>query len=215
MVTQSRVFAYIGRMVGALTAVAISVIFNAGVSQAASSRLPATYYPAGAHTTFRPTISNQQMDCMWGFFCEGQLPLFHFFSQDQLHRVSGWGQFSGLRRADRMVMGFELFASRYRSSPDLDGTPFAKDAFDDLIHATRARGYTPLARQPYLLPANVAGDSIAEVQRVSTSELIVMACWSGTAEVEAIVTVDHGSGAERSLAVRDLTNQVRRAAGYQ
>ncbi len=57
--------------------------------------VPPGIYPPGTHVVHEPAISNQEMDCMWGFFCEGgHIPLFHFALQGQLHRVSGWGWFA-------------------------------------------------------------------------------------------------------------------------
>jgi hypothetical protein len=193
-------------LIAAPVAIVASLVFNGASTGAAVTRLPTTLYPAGASISYR-TLSNHQMDCLWGFFCEGNVPLFHFYTQDQLHRVGGWAQFAGLRRHGRVVMSFELFSSRYRAGGDLDGTPFSKEAFEDLTNAIHAHGYVRLGQQPHLLPASVTGGSVAEIERLGPTELVVMASWSGTQEVESILLVDHGSASIRAAAYRYLTEQ--------
>jgi hypothetical protein len=213
MFPRSHGFSHGARLLTATAAITASALFSIGSSQAASPQIPARDYPAGASISFRPTLSNHQMDCLWGFFCEGGVPLFHLLSEDQLHRVGGWAQFAGLRQRGRIAVAFQLFASQYQAGTDADGTPFSQEAFDDLIRVVHAHGYSVMANQPHLVPAAANGGSIAEVQRWSSNELIVMACWSGTQDVEAIVAVDHGSESVRRNALRDLTLQVLRAAG--
>jgi hypothetical protein len=80
--------------------------------QAAPLYIPATVYPPGTHIAYRPVLTNAEMDCLWGFFCEGNVPLFHFQTQDQLHRVDGWAQFAGVQRRGRTSMAFEFYDHR-------------------------------------------------------------------------------------------------------
>src|SRR5436305_6416330 len=52
--------------------------------EASSLRIPATVYPPGAHVGYHPVLTNAEMDCMWGFICEGGgPPNFHFATQDR------------------------------------------------------------------------------------------------------------------------------------
>jgi hypothetical protein len=182
-------------------------------ARAASPGVPVSLYPAGAHVRYRANLSNHELDCMWGFLCDGAVPLFHTYTQDQLHRVSGWAQFAGVRRHGHMLVAFELFSSTYQDGGDLDGTPFSKEAFDDLVRVTRTRGYTSLLQKPRLLPGSSDGDSMMAVERTPGSALVVMACWSGTGEIEAIVMVNHATASARRVAVRELASQIRWAAG--
>jgi len=179
--------------------------------QAASLRVPAMLYPGGAHISYQSVLSNEQMDCMWGFFCEGNVPLFHFATQDQLHRVDGWGQFAGLRRHGRMVIGFELFVSRYAPASDAEGVSWSARAFADLRAAIYAHGYITLRHLPRLVPAADSGGYLAELEPSSDYDLVVMGCWTGSLEVEGIVMYDHHSPWAQHTALTDLTLQVKAA----
>lgn len=179
-------------------------------ASAAKPRIPATSYPAGAHIAYLPSVSNHQLDCSWGFFCEGNVPLFHFQTQDRLHRIGGWAMYAGWRH-NRSSMQFALYASHFQTGVDSDGNPWNRAAFDDLVLATHAQGYIPLRHFARLLPARVAGGDIDELQRSGSKDLIVMAGWSGSLEVEAIVVFDHGSTTARQMATHYLTLQVQAA----
>src|SRR5579859_6664562 len=169
------------RRFGPLLAVGVAVI--AGLSMngayAATPRLPAALYPSGAHITYRPSISNESMDCMWGFYCEGSIALFHFQSETELHRAGGGGQFAGVRAHRRMTMAFELFASRYDTGIDDNGNSWAAVAFADFCAAVQAHNYHPIRINRGLLPHGSQGAWTAQLQRSGTSDLIVMAAWTG------------------------------------
>ena len=194
-----------------LGALALAGLATTQPATAANLRLPATLYPRGAHITYRPSLSNDAMDCLWGFFCEGNVPLFHVQTQDQLHRADGWGQFAGLRRHGQMVMAFELFASHYAPGADQQGMAWSAAAFDDFLQVSLLQGYTPAPHISQLLPRGVGGASGALLQSSGKDDLLVMACWRGSAEVEAIATFPQRSQTLRAVAVRDLSQQVAAA----
>ena len=193
-------------------ALVVAILSSTIAANAAKPRIPASYYPAGTHITYFATLSNHRLDCMWGFFCEGQLPLFHVQTQDQLHRTSGWAQYATWRRHHEK-MQFVVYGSTYAAGADSAGTPWSQAAFDDLLLATHVNGYLPLRHMPRLLPATAPGGSIAELQLSGSLDLVVMACWTGSQEVEAIVVFDHRSSSDRKMALRDLAQQVRVAIG--
>jgi hypothetical protein len=191
-------------------ALAAATLASTLTASAAKPRIPATSYPAGAHIAYSPSVSNHQLDCTWGFFCEGNVPLFHFQMQDQLHRIGGWAQYAGWRH-HRNSMQFALYASHYQTGVDSDANAWSRAAFDDLLLATHAQGYVSLRHVARLLPAQTAGGAIDELQRAGSKDLLVMACWSGSLEVEAIVVFDHGSTTARQMATHYLTQQVQAA----
>jgi hypothetical protein len=192
------------------TALVAATLASTLTASAAKPRIPATSYPAGAHIAHLPSVSNHELDCSWGFFCEGNVPLFHFQTQDQLHRIGGWAMYAGWRH-HRSSMQFALFASQYEAGVDADGTAWSRAAFDDLLVATHAHSYVPLRHVARLLPARVARGDIDELQRSGSKDLVVMACWSGSLEVEALVVFDHGSATARQMATHYLTQQVQAA----
>lgn len=193
-------------------ALATATLSSSISAHAAKARIPARFYPSGAHLGFTANLSNHQMDCQWGFFCEGPVPLFHFRRQDDLHRLGGWAQYAGWHRHHRSML-FALYASRYADGVDIDGVPWSRAALNDLVQATRSHHYIPLQHPPRLLPAGMKGVSFAALQRSGTDDLVVMACAGGQYEVEALVVFDHRSPSARTLALYDLAQQVRAAAG--
>jgi hypothetical protein len=194
-----------------LAAFGVAAALTSQDVQAAPLRIPAAIYPPSAHIAYRPALTNQDMDCVWGFFCEGNVPLFHFATQDQLHRVDGWAQFAGWRHQGKMLMAFALFASHYAPASDTGGVPWSARAFADLRVAIRAHGYAPLRHLPRLMPATDRGGSLAELESSGGSDLVVMACWTGSLEVEAIAMYDHHSLWAQRTALTDLTLQVQAA----
>src|SRR5579864_8204833 len=79
--------------------------------------VPRTLYPARAHLTYYPSLSNAQVDCQWGFQCAGDdgYPtdsLFHLQTQDELHRIGGWAQ-DGVVNQRKRLMLFFVFTSHY------------------------------------------------------------------------------------------------------
>jgi hypothetical protein len=173
--------------------------------------IPAAVYPLGAHIDYRPVLSNTEMDCMWGFFCEGNVPLFHFATEDQLHRFAGWGQFAGVQRRHEMTMGFQLFVSQYASGGDETGMPWAERAFIDLRRALSSRRYN-FARSGFDLPAPLAGGNLIAVQKVGKQNLVVMASWSQGQEIEGIAFYDHRSRTAGERALTCLAGQIRFAS---
>jgi hypothetical protein len=184
-----------------------------GEVDAASLRLPAAVYPPGAHIGYRPVLTNEQMDCMWGFVCEGgHFPNFHFRTQDELGRLSGWGQFAGIQHEGRTTMAFELFVSRYNPVSDGTGMPWSEQMFIDLTMAIHAQGYHLDRHNADLLPAASEGRSLVAVQYLGKQDLVVMAAWSGTLEVEGIALYDHRSPAARQTAWGSLALQIHLAS---
>lgn len=179
--------------------------------QAAPLHIPATVYPPGAHISYRPVLTNAEMDCMWGFFCEGGLPLFHCATQDQLHRLGGWGQFAGVQHRGRMTMAFEVFVSRYDAVPASTGIPWSKRALLDLEIATRAQGYVLARRGTDLLAAATGDGTLVAIQRSGKQDLVVLALWSASLEIEAIALYDHQPAA-RQTAWASLARQIRLAS---
>lgn len=190
---------------------AATLAFSSAGTLAANAPIAASLYPAGAHISYRPDLSNLQMDCMWGFLCDGGVVLFHTTSESTLHRLSGWGEF-----ASSGVDGpsFELFASRYGSGTNFDGTPWAQAAFADLALASRTHGYRTVhlsqIHHTSLDPTHVLTAQVP----CGASNLLVMAWWDGTAEVEAIVAYNRKPAAERRIAVTDLVRQVDMATQW-
>jgi hypothetical protein len=182
-------------------------------AQAASPRIPALVYPPGAHVGYRPVLTNAQLDCMWGFVCEGRyVPNFHSRTQDELHRLSGWGQFAGIQHGGRTTMAFELFVTRYDSVPDETGTAWSERAFLDLQTALHAQGYLLDRPDADLLPAGRPGGALVAVQYLGKQDLVVMASWSGTLEVEGIALYDHRPPAGRQTAWASLVLQIHLAS---
>jgi hypothetical protein len=182
-------------------------------ARAAAPRLPASLYPPGSHISYRPSLSNHQMDCLWGFFCEGHVPLFHSVPESLLNRQTGWGEFAGVRTHNHMSMAFELFASRYASGTNEDGRSWAAAARDDLTAALKGHGYRSLHSSPPLVHGQVPGGWTAVIERSEEKDLIVMAGWIERTEVEAIAMVDHASPGARTTATTLLRRQVARALG--
>jgi hypothetical protein len=174
---------------------------------AASAHLPAALYPPGARIGYVPSLSNHDLDCSWGFMCEDGIPLFHFATQDELHRVGGWAQFAGWRHLHRRMV-FALYVSSYEATLDPKGRSWSRDAFDDLLLATRAQGYGHVRHLASLAPPGAGADAIAELQPSGSKDILVMAYWSATTEVEALVVFDHGAAGSRQTATRYLSRQV-------
>lgn len=179
--------------------------------QAAPARLPNAVYPSGAHILYEAAVSNAAMDCLWGFLCEGSYrPLFHYHMQDELHRTGGWAQFAGVHEHGRMVMAFELFVSRYDSAPSESGISWSELAFFDLESALVGQGYALDTRNEALLPTTPTGRGLIAVQHVGREDLVVMALWSGTLEIEGIASY-HRQPAARQTAWASLLLQVHLA----
>lgn len=196
------------RLIAVTAAVVTGLAIN--VTQAAAPRLPSAMYPVGAHISYRPAISNSAMDCLWGFFCEGHSPLFHFQTESELKRTGGWGQFAAVRVHGRTAMAFELFASQYGEG-DSAGKPWARAAFADFCMAIQSHGYGVSRTHADLLPPGSTGGWTVQLQPSGSSDLIVVAAWTGRREVEAIVLFDHRPAAIRTRVTSLLIHQVREA----
>jgi hypothetical protein len=181
-------------------------------AQAASLRIPSHVYPPGAHIGYRPVLTNGEVDCMWGFLCEGNLPNFHVSTQDALHRLRGWGQFAGIQHRGRTTMAFALFISRYDPIPDEAGTPWSERAFLDLQTALHAQGYVRDGHDEALLPAARSGGALVAGQYLGRQDLVVMASWSGNVEIEGIALYDHRPPAARQTARTSLALQIHLAS---
>jgi hypothetical protein len=195
-----------------LVALCTAVALTPHGVQAAPLYIPATVYPPGTHIAYRPVLTNAEMDCLWGFFCEGNVPLFHFQTQDQLHRVDGWAQFAGVQRRGRTSMAFELFVSRYDPVPDETGTLWSERAFLDLRLAIQAQDYLLDRRDADLLSAASGGGTLVAVQHLGKQDLVVMASWSGTQEIEGMAFYDHRPPTARQTAWASLARQMHLAS---
>lgn len=182
-------------------------------AQAASLGIPTRAYPQGAHIGYRPVLTNADVDCMWGFLCEGgYLPNFHLSGQNDLHRLRGWGQFAGIQHRGRTTMAFALFISRYDPIPDEAGTPWSERAFLDLQIALHAQGYVRDGHDEALLPAARSGGALVAGQYLGRQDLVVMASWSGNVEIEGIALYDHRPPAARQTARTSLALQIHLAS---
>lgn len=183
---------------------------------AASSASLAGLYPVHTRIIDLPHLTNVQMDCKWGFSCEGgkavrSAPIFHFQSQDDLHRLDGWARF-GDRQSPAPRMLFAIFASRYSSSSD-DGLPWNVEAFSDFRGALMRSGYNDLslARTPRLIPRGTIGNTSLQIVRSRDADVLAIACWTRSIEVEGIAVYAHGSVKQYRLALHALTRQARAA----
>jgi hypothetical protein len=180
--------------------------------QAAPLRIPATLYPTGAHIGYRPVLTNAEVDCMWGFTCEGgYIPNFHFRTQDLLHRLSGWGQFAGVQQHGRTTMAFELFAGRYDPASDETGTSWSERAVIDLQAALHVQGYRQVRRNADAILGGHVSSPLLAVQHLGKQDLVVMACRSGSLELEGIALYDHRLPAAKRIAWNSLALQIHRA----
>lgn len=191
---------------------AIVLLWAPRSADAESPRIPADVYPSGAHVSFRPHLTNAEMDCMWGFICEGPpLPNFHLTPEGQLNRVGGWGQFAGVQRHGRTVMAFELFVSRY--GPNLRDAAMSgsEQAFHDLELAIWSQGYRPNPHATRLISKATNGGAIGAVQFLGTQDLVVMASWSGPEEIEGIALYDNKPSSAGQRAWTSLAQQIHLA----
>lgn len=152
------------------------------------------------------------MDCLWGFVCEGgNISNFHLTPQDHLHRLGGWAQFAGIQQYGRMTMAFQLFASSYDPAPGETGTPWSEWAFRDLALALHDQGYSFDRRHAGLIVSGHEGGRLLAVQPLGAQDLVVMAGWSGSFEVEGIALYRHGSRAAKHTAWTSLALQLHLA----
>lgn len=171
-------------------------------------------YPPHTRITAVAPLSNLQMDCDWGFDCEGgkpvgTAPVFHLHTEDELHRLSRWAQFGDATgRGHRML--FALFASTYDPVP-LAGLPGNIMAFTDFRSVLMLNGYRDLPRYPRLLPRGALGNSSAQLAPSRDGDVLAMSCWTGSFEVEGIVIYRHGSPTAHRLAVHNMSRQIRAA----
>src|SRR5947209_2285457 len=144
-----------------LALTALTAVAPRGV-EAAAPRVPADTYPPHSHISYVAPLSNEQMDCMWGFFCEGSIPVFHVTTERDLHRLDGWAQFAGWHHN---AMTFELFASRYSASIDDQGTSASAAAFTEFAAVLRGAGYRCLHPSIRLPVGQGSGGVLTEIQR--------------------------------------------------
>lgn len=184
----------------------VSVLSNR--AEAATPRIPTGMYPTRAHISYVASMSDKQMDCMWSFFCEGGIPIFHLTSEVDLHRQAGWAQFAGWHNN---AMTFELFVSRYEDSVNDQGISRSAAAFTDFSSALRMQGYRPYHRLIRIHSVQPIGSSLAEIQYNGPKDIVVVAEWFGVSEIEALTMFTHGSQSARQIALRDLALQVHAA----
>jgi len=202
------------RLGAATVAMCAAVSLLPTAARANSLHISATLYPAHTRISQLSPLSNQEMDCDWSFGCQNGQPIygtwvFHLRSQDDLHRLSGWAQFGDTgSHTERML--FAVYASGY-SSGDSDGLPWNVAAFSDFRAATLGSGYTDLDRVPQLVPKGMLGNVGAELLRSRSGDVIAMACWVGSVEVEGIAVYVHGMPLQRRIALSSLARQIRSA----
>lgn len=159
-------------------------------------------------TTILRNVSNAQMDCDWGFVCHDghadlTAPVMHFQSQDALHRLSGFAQYSV---ANHQHIHMALFASLY--SPDTSGSlPWNVAAFADFRTALFAMGASDLSNVPPLFPAGAIGNRSAQAVTLHGHVLLAVTCWTGTTEIEAIATYPQALHPGRQLVLDTLAAQ--------
>jgi hypothetical protein len=182
-----------------------------GLARAARPGLPARYYPAGVHLHYDANLSNSELDCAWGFYCEVGIPLYHLHAQDALHRIDGWAQYAAWRGL-HAHMEFALFASRYEDGTDANGTPWSLDALNDLRATMRAYGGYRAMRHAFpFADAGASGDSLAVVQDAGDVDIVVVAHRVDQFETEAIAVFSHGASSIRRAALTFLGRQVGQA----
>ncbi|HEX8918057.1 MAG TPA: hypothetical protein VF898_06120 [Chloroflexota bacterium] len=190
------------------------IILPSQVLAAPSPHIAPNLYPARTRITTLTPLSNQQMDCDWGFACHDgtpvtDAPVFHLRTQDDLQRVSGWAQFGDVGHGSTRIL-FAVFASRY-SGTDSAGLPWNTLAFADFRGALMIQGYDDLLHVPRLVPRGVVGNAGAQLVRSPNGDVYALSCWTGSIEVEGLTVYAPGSAARQRQAVRDLTRQMRAA----
>jgi hypothetical protein len=197
-----------------LAVIAALALVPARVHASGSPHLSAALYPARTRITTIDPLSNQRMDCNWGFSCRaGQpdtsAPVFHLRTQDDLHRLSGWAQFGDTPGGSSRML-FALFASRYSPGSE-EGMPWNVLAFSDFRAVLISDRYAEIERFPRLIPAGQIGNSSAQRLRSRDGDALAMSCWVGTVEVEGLAMYAHRSASQERLAMHDLSRQVRAA----
>jgi hypothetical protein len=109
---------------------------------------------------------------------------------------------------------FAVFASQYAATADRE-LPWNVRAFSDFRGTLLTGSFNdvPLSRVPPLIPRGTVGNVSEQFARSSKGDVVAMACWIGSVEVEGIGVFTHGSAAEERLAVRYLTRQMQAAVG--
>jgi len=196
-------------------AASVAALLPLGAVAAGTPRISPRLYPVHAQLSVISPLSNQAMDCDWGFVCQrnqslAQQPLFHLNTEDALHRVSGWAQFGQVRTNGREML-FALYVSHYADGQDTEGLPWSLRAFADFRGTNLSHGFSELTHDPVLVPHGVLGNSGAQIARSPSEDVLALSCWAESIEVEAVAIYVHGSRGARTLALRDLTRQVRSA----
>lgn len=200
--------------VATLTACLVLLLFPRVTHAASLTQISPSLYPPHTQISTLDPLSNSQMDCDWGFSCQGDqpvtsAPLFHLRTQDDLHRLSGWAQFGNTPGgANRML--FAVFASRY-SPTAKQGMPWNVLAFSDFRAVLISDMYQEINHFPRLIPKAQVGNSSAQILQSRDGDMLAMTCWVGSIEVEGIAIYAHGSKAQHQLAVKDLSRQIRTA----
>ena len=113
--------------------------------------------------------------------------------------LGGWAEFAGAT-LDGGRMRFALFSSTYAPG-------WSKEAYEDLLVAIENQGYAAVPGLSTHL-AIAAGESMAELQPNGRFDLVVMAAWTGTHEVEGLADFAHNAHA-RHDALRYLRGQMQ------
>lgn len=200
--------------VAAVTACLVLSLFPRVTHAAGPARISPSLYPPHTQISMVDPLSNNQMDCDWGFSCEGNqpvtsVPLFHLRTQDDLHRLSGWAQFGNTPGGSSRML-FAVFASRYSPTTE-QGMPWNVLAFSDFRAVLISDMYNEVDHFPRLIPKGQVGNSSAQLLLSRDGDMLAMTCWVGSIEVEGVAIYAHGSKAQHQLAVKDLSRQIRTA----
>jgi len=185
----------------------VTMSLGSGSVLAAPPGLSHDHFPAGSHITLLPSLSNHALDCRWGFYCEGNVPLYHLHPQDELHRLSGWAQYATWRQHGQ-VMLFTLFPSRYRQGSPGDAGQFSRAALADLRFTISPHGYRPLHHFFPTIPARDPVSAYASLLLDGSVDIAVAGYQRGIHETEGIVVFSHGYPALREQALSRLREQV-------
>lgn len=167
--------------------------------------VPAGDYPRQTVLEYFPSMTNRQFDCVFGWDCDAHVPYFHLSTEDQLHRVRGWGIW-GHWHDD--VMGFELYSSVYVQPTTRDAPSWNQVAAQDELVALGLWRHVTAARTiPMVLPDGVRGQAFARSINLPGWHVFLLTAWWGSdREVEGAVLYPP---ARKGEARRDLIRQVR------
>lgn len=146
--------------------------------------IPQSDYPPSTRVEYFPNWTNKQFDCNFGWNCESETPFLHAWTEDAMHRRSGWAMW-GHWHDD--VMGFELYSSVYTPGPSTDTVSWNHFAARDELVALKALNKAKDAKTiPAMLPCGVNGKTFAEyVDKRGWHVFFLTVWWGPYREIEA------------------------------